>query len=483
MLLINNICQAISKLNGFPERKESSTSCFIEGSMEEDSEELSSLSSVFNKASPSISHFIHLYIDEEKLDICDIDDFLTANPYSSEYKITLDTKALVQALYSGNGDIDEYLFTSVESFRDNFEELGLNNPLLVGKLNTLSPSRIHVFGLENAFGGPQLAIVSTHPNTEGDEWLKGSSLPSSEDLLKQVHLVTNDTLNLEPRCFELTWGDLECELAKPFTYAYGLQLLVSLCSNFYSLHKVHYKGVKHVEASVESVDTLITSEWLEAISNSIKWCYSVEDPSVPLQLFIDRLSLEYNTGSLFLVDSNTFQRCLEQARNNYKFVIAKRSDDYRKELKEVYADIRTVTDKYMEKSASLSAELLKSLMAIGFVFTVGTVSKAIVNAELFHSKEGLLLFKVIGMYLVVSFFINWLHSSAELKIAFRALQSWSKKLHNHIPTKEVDKLIKKQIIWSRLFYLTSLALVAAIQHTLALAAYYAEGVLFILGLR
>ncbi|MEZ8147608.1 hypothetical protein [Enterovibrio norvegicus] len=451
--------------------------------MEEDSEKLSSLSAIFIAASSSISHFLHLYIDEEKLDICEIDEFMTANPYSSEYKITLDTKALVQALYSGNGDIDEYLFTSVESFRDNFDELGLNTPLFVSKLNTSSPSRIHVFGLGNAFGGPQLAIVPTHPNEEGDEWLKGSTLPSSEDLLKQVHLVTNDTLNLEPRSFELTWGDLDSELARPFAYAYGLQLLVSLCSNFYSLQKVHYKGVKHVEASVERVDTPITNDWLKTISDSLKWCYSVEDPSVPLQLFIDRLSLEYNTGSLFLVGSSTFQRCLEQAKNNYKFVIAKRSDDYRKELKEVYADIRTVTDKYMAKSASLSAELLKSLMAIGFVFTVGTVSKAIVNAELFHSKEGILLFKVIAIYLVVSFYINWLHSSAELKISFKSLQSWSKKLHNHIPTKEVDNLIKKQIIWSRLFYLTSLALVTAIQHTLALAAYNAEGVLFTLGLR
>ncbi|RIW14667.1 hypothetical protein, partial [Vibrio harveyi] len=137
---------------------------------------------------------------------------------------------------------------------------------------------------------------------------------------------------------------------------------------------------------------------------------------------------------------------------------------------------------YMAKSAALTSEFLKSLMAVGFMLTVGTVSKAIVNAGLLHSKEGLLLFKIIGFYLICSFFIRWLNASADLKISLKALNSWSKKLHSHISSDEVNSLIKKQVGASRIYYLCSLALVTVVQFTLALAAIYAEGILWYLNL-
>ncbi|RIV96933.1 hypothetical protein, partial [Vibrio harveyi] len=194
-------------------------------------------------------------------------------------------------------------------------------------------------------------------------WLKGSELPSSEILLKQVHLISTERVNLDPSNFELSWGDLSQETADPFKRAYAQQLLVSLSSNYYDLDKVQYKGVKHIDAKISpEPNTQISKAWLDTVSESVKWIYSVVDPSVPLQLFVDRLSLEYKKGSSLLnIESSSFSNCLEQARNNYKFVIAKRSDDYRKELKEIYSDIKTVTDKYMAKSAALTSEFLKSL--------------------------------------------------------------------------------------------------------------------------
>lgn len=482
MLSINKLCKILSEFDSSLQRGESCDSFFLEGIVGDSFEILNTLAAFVVDVDTGISNHITLLVDDERVSIDEFQDFFAHNPYAGEFQITVDTKALIQEVCSGSGDVDEYLFTSVEAFDNNLESLGLLNPLIEGGINKSSNTRIHVYGLVKGFGGPKLAVVPTENTSYGDSWLQGSNLPSAEVLLKQVHLVTSKKINLEPKNFELSWGDFNQKAAKRFKHAFAQHLLVALSSNYYSVNKVQFKGVKHIEADISSLPELdVSEEWLKTLSDSVKWGYGVEDPSVPLQLFVDRLSLEYSDGSLLAISNSAFANCLEQAQNNYKFVIAKRSEDYRKELKDIYSDIKTVTDKFMDKSAALSSELLKSLLTIGFVFTVGTISKAIVNEKLLHSQEGLLLFKIIGVYLITSFFVRWLNASAELKIAFKALYSWSKKLHSHISTDEVNNLIAQQTKWSRAFYLASLAIVAYIQCALGLAAFYAEGVLWYLG--
>ncbi|WP_318438139.1 hypothetical protein [Photobacterium leiognathi] len=472
----------MSEFDSSLQRRESCDSLFFEGAFADSIKMLDKLTTFIVDEDICISNHVTLIIDDDHVSINEFQDFVSSNPFPGEFQITIDTKNLIQEICSGNGDIDEYLFTTEKAFNDNLESLGVLSPLVEGDINKTSNTRIHVYGLKDGFGGPKLAIVPIENAIYGDSWLQGSNLPSAEVLLKQVHLITQDKVNLDPKNFELSWGNLKQEAAKKFKHAYAQHLLVALSSDYYSIEKVQFKGLKHIEANISSYPELnISNEWLETLSNSVKWVYGVEDPSVPLQLFVDRLSLEYSNGTLLAISNGIYSNCLEQAQNNYKYVIAKRSDDYRKELKDIYSDIKTVTDKFMDKSAALSSELLKSLLTIGFVFTVGTISKAIVNEKLLHSKEGLLLFKLIGIYLIISFFIRWLNASAELKIASNSLNSWSKKLHSHISTEEVNNLISQQTRWSRLFYLVSLSAVAYIQCALGLAAFYSQGVFWYLG--
>jgi len=47
---------------------------------------------------------------------------------------------------------------------------------------------------------------------------------------------------------------------------------------------------------------------------------------------------------------------------------------------------------------------------------------------------------------------------------------------------DVNELIKARIIWSKIFYLFSLALVEAVQLSVAYAAYHSADTLMILGL-
>ncbi|MFA0629932.1 hypothetical protein AB4589_19340 [Vibrio sp. 10N.222.49.A3] len=480
MQSINQLCQLVNKIEGHVNKSENTTSFYVEGAFNDAYEIIYSIAELAISEATFLKEFITLFVDAERVCILDYPDFCAEGRYPAEYKLTVDTKDLVQSHFSGSGDINEYLFTSIDAFQKNLSELGLLTPLSQGALTESRNTRIHVCGLENAFGGPQLAVVPVIVNrTDEPDWLAGSLLPSQEKLLKQVHIVSKENIQLDPKSVQLSWGDYSQDIALPFRLAYAQHLLVSLSNVFYSVDKVHFKGVKHIEASICNVgNNNITTDWLNALQQSVMWCFSMEDPDVPIQLFIDRLTLEYNGHSLLNISSGSLISCLEQAKNNYKYVVAKRSDDYRKELKDIYSDIKTVTDKFAEKAASLSGELLKSLMAIAFVFTVGTMSKAIVLGELLHSKESHILFKIIALYLIFSFIIRWLNASSELKVAEQALNSWSKKLHNHISTQDVQDLINSHTRWSKYFYYASLAIVTGVQGTIAIAAFYIEGVLW-----
>lgn len=424
-----------------------------------------------------------LHIDDEKVEMNYFNEYQEENEHIYEYDLTFHKKKFIQHLLSGSGDIDEYLFISLDVFNGNKNGLGLNNSFMKGTINKSTNTRVHVNNLQTSFGGPKLAIVPLDEKSIDSSWLAGSKLPTDEALLKQIHLITHENLRISPREFQLTWGDLATDESKPFKVAYAQHLLISLSSNFYSIDKVSLKGVKHIETSIIATDaTNITGDWLNVVAECVEWCYSAEDPDVRIQLLIDRLSLEYIEGSLLDLDVGIFKHSFEQARNNYKFVIAQKSDEYRKELKNIYSDIKSVTDKFAEKTSQLSSELLKSLIALCFIFTVGTISKAIVNNQLLHSTEGLFLFKVISIYLVMSFFVKWLNISADLKISYCALNDWSNKLHSHISVNEVKAEIEKQTRWSKTFYYCSLAFVATIQLTIALAAYFAQDTFWLLGL-
>lgn len=423
-----------------------------------------------------------LNIDSQPVPFSDFDDYFERNQHPAEFELTVQKKELIQCLYSGSGDVDEILYASVEAFQSEQNGLGLKKPLQEGAINKTSNTRIHVFGLEHAFGGPKLSVIPLESNEVHADWLAGSKLPTSEIIHKQVHVVSNENIVINPQKFELSWGAVESEYARLFRLAYAKHLLVALCTNYYSDEKVELKGVKHIQANIVSDSQAIEAEMVFALAECMKWCYDKENPDVPIQLLVDRLSLECVSENLLQLTTKVLLQSLEQAKNNYRFVIAKRSDEYRKELKDIYADIKSVTDKFADKTLSLASELLKSLLTIGFMFTVGTISKAIVDNKLLHSPEGQLLFKVVGVFLVFSFFIRWLNASADLKISEKALRSWSGKLHSHISSDDIDKLIKEQTTWSKWFYRFSLAIVTAIQLSVAYAAYHSADTFLILGL-
>ncbi|MCU7977808.1 hypothetical protein L5M43_21605 [Shewanella sp. SW36] len=479
MISVKNLCTQLNCLEELSNCiNESIDSYYIKGFASDEVEVmLLQLCDVLDDV--SYQNYFTINIDSERVQFSDIQRLF--DNHCAEFELTFDKKSFIQSLYSGAGDINEILYISANAFVNKNNGLGLENSLQQGQINHERNTRIHVNGLKTSFGGSRLAIIPVEDQLQRVDWFSGSSLPNTETIHQNVHIINTNSVKINPQQFELSWGDIDGSDARPFRRAFAKQLFVTLCTNYYTDDKVELKGVKHIQANILETDTEISSKMLAALSDCVKWCYSKEDTAVPLQLLIDRLSLEC-TESLFDLPASTLISALSQAKSNYKFVIAKKSDEYRKELKEIYKDIKTVTDKFAEKSLSLASESLKSLLTIGFIFTAGTISKAIVNNQLLHSKEGQLLFKIVGIYLVFSFLIRWLNSSADLKVSEQALKSWSKKLHDHISSQEIVDLIKKQTFWSKMFYWFSLAIVTAFQVSIAYVLFNSASTLFILGL-
>lgn len=481
MISVNSVCEILAKLWAVAEiNNENSSHFYLRGYYSDEvNQHLITLADTIIENNLH-SHFL-LNIDDEEVLFEELDDAFAQQ--WAEFQLTFKKKDFIQELYSGAGDIDEVLYCSESAFCADLGGLGLTDPLLDSVINNSSNTRIHVYQMNSCFGGPKLAIVPTESTKSlGKDWLSGSVLPQTDKILKHVHLINSEPLKLNPQQFELTWGDVTCELAKPFRNALAKHLFLALSTNYYSDEKVELRGVKHLETKINCDGLDIGFDTIASLSQCITWCYEKEDPDIPLQLVIDRLSLECGSGNLMDVTNKTIVFALEQAKSNYKFVIAKRSDDYRKELKEIYKDIQSVTDKFAEKAFTLASELLKSLLTIGFIFTVGTVSKAVVNQGLLSSPEGQILFKIAGVFLFVSFFVRWLNASADLKVSESGLFSWSNKLHNHIATEEVKSLINSQINWSKTFYLISLAVTGVLQISIAYLVYNSETSLMLLGL-
>ncbi|MAJ39676.1 hypothetical protein [Pseudoalteromonas tetraodonis] len=482
MTLVSDICQQLVSLTSQSSKnRENIDNFYIKSDLTDYAENiLRSLAETIDSKEKRSCFIIN--IDEECVQLSELHDYLNSHSHCCEFELTFDKKRFIQGVCSGAGDIDEILYMSVEAFRAASDALGLSNSLIESAINNRNNTRIHVLGLSEKFGGPKLSVIPLDTEIDSDDWLSGSKLPSSEVILKHVHLVSAENISVNPQQFELTWGSIGCEEAAPFRAAFAKQLLVALCTNYYSDNKVELKGVKHVAAKILSDGIKIEESMLSNLTQSIQWCYSKEDPDVPLQLVVDRLSFECISENLMELKPKALRYALEQAKSNYRFVIAKRSDDYRKELKEIYSDIQTVTDKFADKTLLIASELLKSLLTIGFIFTVGTVSKAVVNNQLLHSPEGQVLFKVVSIFLILSFLIRWLNASADLKISEKALKSWSGKLHSHISREEINTLIKSRTFWSKAFYLFSLAVVTTIQISIAYTAFYSGDTLRLLNL-
>jgi hypothetical protein len=483
MSLTSSVCEILNKISiSSISINETTDSIYLSGSF--DDNEYECIETLFSLFLPERAYdVITLMLDETRVQAEDYNAYTDKNQYLTSYELTFNKSLFIQKEFSGSGDVLEVLFLNASGFSSCSESLGLNSVFEESIVNNDKPVRIHVFGFDAAFGGNKFQVIPVDNTKENSSWSRTSNLPSSDRIMKQVHILSGYRIKLSPANFEINWGDMDSEYSIPFKNAYIKHLLVCLSSSFYSESKVQYKGIKHFDANISIPnDKVYSRKWISTLEECVEWCYSNDNPETPIQLLVDRLSLEDKKESIHLIKNKILESSLNQAKSNFSFVIASRNDEYRKELKDVYSDIQNVTDKYSKKSSDLSSELLKTLLTIGFVFTVGAFSKAIVSKDILYTTESEFLFKLIAVYLIFSLSVNWLSSSFDLKATEGSLRNWSKKLHNHISQSEVKNVIDKQVSGPKWFYRITLMVIVTVQLSIAYLAYFSTETFKLAGL-
>lgn len=449
MLLINKICFYFEQLSQVAVRKnETLTAYTLKGDWSVDIR--TSLYGLCELLKSNNCHsYLDLEVDTERLSI---DEFLSqfspekTNSNTVDWSLTLRKAELVQNISNVSLEYQLYLFCSIESFHyHSGNSLGLENPFKTSPINQDKPVVMYVYKLDcnHQFGGSHLAIIPIDGQLPLDFCKNIIELPDETRLKKNIHIIASDNVKIRPINFDVSWGNFSGSTAKAYRIAYAKTLFACLSKHFFSEEKIVLHGVKHLEVSLLPTANNITAEQLLQLKEAVKWCYGEDESETKLQLLADRLSLDIpEGGSLLKHGIDHIKIALDQARSKYCFVIAERNNDYRKELKDVYVDIQQFSSKYADKSTEISSGLLKDLLSIAFIFTVGTFAKNAIMGDLLRSHGAEVFFNVVGIYLLLSFLIRYMNAISSLSQHERLLIAWSIKLRSHVPEAEVSDLIK-----------------------------------------
>lgn len=449
--MLNYICSLLAQLaREDVSCKEYIDICVVKGKWSED------IKHIFNQIlsihkNTSLTDCIRIVFDDDDFTFEDYISDTKEDLFSPEdFTLTFDKKNLCKLLWPGDLPLANLiLFTSVEQFqKHSMDSLGLTNPFEQGRINCNESVVIWVCGLapKQAFGGRKIAVLPCEQLPTNDDWLLAKELPYDERLRKEIYVVSQEKISISPSNFELSWGDYGNALAKPFRIAFSQVLIACTAQHFFSIDKVTLHGIKLIQVSIKSDDLDIDVPSLDGIKKAINWCYSDNDSDTKLQLLADRLSLDLSQdGNLYRHSISHMGDAFEQAKTKYTFVIAERNNDYRKELKEVYDDIRGFSSEYGDQARNLSDGLMKDMLSIGFIFTVGSVAKAIVYKDLLKSQEAHIFFLIIAVYLIISFVGRCCIASSSLSQSKDLLMNWSEKLRTHIPKNEIELLITSSL--------------------------------------
>jgi len=380
-------------------------------------------------------------------------------------------------------EIDVFLFSSVVALNDSLVQLGITNPLFNSAINKRKATKILVHGLKHNFGGPYLAVLSTSGSPDLNVYLRGSSLPDADTVRKEVNTMSNFPIDIVPQFFEISWGSINSAEARPFRIAYAKQMICCMAQYVYSEEKIQMKGLKSLECSIADDGSQdINANTLDTLKKCVIWCFESNDAASRIQLIVDRVSIDCtNGGKIINACSSIIPLAFDQAKEKYKFVISKRSDDYRKEMKELYNDIKLLINAYADKSSSLSDGLVKDVLSISFIVTVGAFAKAISQAEVLQTLQAETFFFATGVFLLLSMVIKRVHALMYLRDLSHNLTDWAESHSTHVSQQELETKIEKLLKGPKLNFKIIVGFVEAIYIVLAIGCFQYRFVMSILG--
>lgn len=364
--------------------------------------------------------------------------------------------------------LDEEAFTSwansIRALRDQGDVFIAGRALVV-----MAP------GVDTAFGGPELAVLPLDDSSLPDAWSKETAVPSETRIREYVHLVPSEPLRLVPRRFLLTWGDRQGMAAEPFRRAAGVAMGACLVDVLYGAGKVVLKGVRHIETTLLAPsDKAPTPTTLDLLQKALEWVYE-ERVETRKKLLTDRLSLDLAPGESLLSSlGKHLEGALQQSRDQYRFVILDRKDEYSRELRDLLKDLQKQSELYAEKMRALVSGLLRDALA-AFLLVGLTLSVRLGrDVEVLTSDWGRLFFKALACYFIVAALLQGGLAARDASLSRKELKNWSKVTRDYITPDELKDHIDDSLGGRRRTFWWFLGLVISMYLGLALASWNLE---------
>lgn len=390
-----------------------------------------------------------------------------------EWSLLFAKKGLAEKLSNTSQSSQNVIFFSESRFSEWLE--GLDPFLKKGgsfEPDFDSPITIWVGGLRKAFGGPSLLVLPL-----GDQEPSAPSAEGIPDSLAVHSLVhTNSAgsnIQISPRGWAITWGDLEAPSAKLLLRLSCLVMAASLANSIEHENntiKVHIRGIRRHTLNLWNSNIELPWRILHKnLSSAVIWIYA-ERPETRLNLLLDRLTLDLNPSECYLSClQRHVDKALKQAEDSYAFVILERKDAYYKEMRDLMKDLKSQADHYAAKSREITSSLLRDFLGIlvflAFSF-IGRFNRNDLN-ELLASDEFSFFVKIISIYLAISFFLQALSHIRDDHLTSIESESWAQVLRNHISASDSNEKFFRPLLRRRKSLHFALILTAFLYGTLA----------------
>ena len=379
-----------------------------------------------------------IQINQEAVDSRDFERQITNGEPIRTWQILISKKLVLDRLLS-IPNIATVWFLTTKGFDEWLKNL---NPFSGStKLLREKPAtQVIVYEIAHAFGGPRIAIDDIARDRIPSNWPQTYYGPSENSIKRQVHVLADEGIALDPAPFILSWGSIDSATATRFRQLSGEVLAACLAQEFYCRSRVVIKGARHLELPLShEFDTVPTANELSSIGKAVDWIYE-ERSEVRAGLIADRLTLDLVSDQSLLDGAvNYIDDSLKQSIEQYKFVISERKDAYAKELRDLLKDVQQQASLFSHKIRLILNGLLRDVLAALLLISLGLFSRIGRTEQVLASKEADLMLKALAVYLIISLILQLFVHLRDLYLSREELKYWTGATRSHLGMEDIEK--------------------------------------------
>lgn len=270
-------------------------------------------------------------------------------------------------------------------------------------------------------------------------------IPSSHNILSNVHIKANENFAIEPSKFFINKGEFT-DLTKPFFMMCLKTLSVCLTSELINNETVLLRGIRKIEVPLYSnCNYTIKSYDLFAIKATIQWIYE-DKTELKIKLFLDRFTLDLDLDQDYISEILKLNKnSIEQAKERYTFITFERKDQFQKELRDLLKDLKTLSDLYTTKVRNLLSNLLRDILAGLILIGITILSK--VDLSILSSNSSIihLVFKIFSIYFIISILYQSIFDLIDIIKTKQELIFWKKTSREYISERDFSTYLKETV--------------------------------------